>query len=63
MLLLFVTDILKGGSYVIYNETAKRSLETAFNIDNIEQGYFIEECMSRKKQIIPKIMESLEKGR
>ena len=63
MLLLFVTDILKGGSYIIYNDNAKRSLETAFGIENIEQGYFLEGYMSRKKQMIPKIMESLEKGR
>ena len=63
MLLLFVTDILSGGSYVIYNETAKRSLETAFDIEDIYEGYFLEGCMSRKKQMIPIIMESLEKGR
>ena len=63
MLLLFVTDILSGGSYIIYNEAAKRSVEIAFEIDNVYEGYFLKGYISRKKQVIPKIMESLEKGR
>lgn len=63
ILALFVTDIINGGSYVIYNDDARRILEKSFNIENLEQGYFLSELISRKKQIIPKIMEALEKGR
>lgn len=63
ILALFVTDIIQGGSYIIYNDEAKRILEKSFHIDSIEQGTFLKEVISRKKQMIPKIMEALEKGR
>ena len=63
MLLLFITDVLLGGSYILYNDNAKNNIEKIFDIDNIYEGYFLEGYMSRKKQVIPKIMESLEKGR
>ena len=58
---LFVTDIMKNGSYVYFNNEAKETFELAFNIDNIYQGYYLDNCISRKKQIIPNIMDILEK--
>ena len=63
ILALFATDIINNGSYIIYNDEASRILEKSFDIEEINEGYFIEGCISRKKQIIPKIMEALEKGR
>ncbi|MGN0973869.1 MAG: putative manganese-dependent inorganic diphosphatase [Bacilli bacterium] len=63
ILALFATDIINNGSYIIYNDDASRILEKSFDIEEINEGYFIEGCISRKKQIIPKIMEALEKGR
>lgn len=56
-IILMVTDILKNGSYILYSDSAKDILETSFN-RKFEQGLFIENCVSRKKQIIPYIMES-----
>lgn len=57
----FVTDIIRNGSYIYYNENQKDIFELSFGIDNIEQGYYIDGCISRKKQIIPSIMNILEK--
>ena len=58
---LFVTDVLKNGSYIYYSNTAKEIFELGFDIENLEQGYYIDDCISRKKQIIPKIMDVLER--
>lgn len=58
---LFVTDILNDGSYIIYNESAKDILDNCFDIPNIKEGDFIQGCISRKKQIIPNIIDVLEK--
>ena len=53
---LFVTDILKNGSYILFNESAKDIFAKSFNVENIEEGYFFEGLVSRKKQVVPKIM-------
>ncbi len=61
VLALFITDILTNGSYILFNSESKNILESSFNITNLEQGDYIAGCISRKKQIIPNIMEELEK--
>lgn len=58
---LFVTDIIKNGSYILYNENSNDIFDNIFYIENIYQGYFLEGYISRKKQIIPAIMNTLEK--
>ena len=58
---LFVTDILTSTSYLYYTDNFKDELEKAFKIENLEQGYCLPEIVSRKKQIIPKIMEVYKK--
>lgn len=55
---LFVTDILKNGSYIFFNNKAYEVLERSFK-QNLKQGDFLEKIISRKKQIIPNIMEHL----
>ena len=57
---LFITDILKNGSYILFNDSIKSKLEKAFD-QPLTQGSFIENCISRKKQIVPKIMSIIEK--
>ena len=59
-MILVVTDIIENGSYIIYTNKAKRYLEAAFNIDNIEQGYYMDKAVSRKKQIVPYLMDILK---
>lgn len=58
---LFVTDILTSTSYLYYTDSFKDELEKAFKVENLEQGYSLPEIVSRKKQIIPKIMEVYKK--
>lgn len=56
---LYVTDIIKDGSYVIYNKKSEGIMKLAYNED-IYEGYFIEGCVSRKKHVVPVIMDILE---
>ncbi len=56
----FITDILKNGSYVYYNDSAQEIMEKAFDIKDMEQGTYIDGCVSRKKQVIPKLMRVLD---
>ena len=57
---LFVTDILENGTYVLYSERAKEVLESAFGVNYIEQGHFLKGIISRKKQILPVLMNDME---
>ena len=61
VLALFVTDIIKEGSYIIFSDNSKEILKESYNIKNISQGYYMENMVSRKKQMIPSIMEYIEK--
>lgn len=54
-----ITDIFKNGSYIIYNDDAKVIIEDAFG-NNLEQGAFIEELVSRKKQVVPALMKAIK---
>ena len=57
---LFVTDILKNGSYIFFNDKAKEIFSNSFGIGEIEQGHFFEGLVSRKKQIVPKLMNYMD---
>ena len=52
---LFVTDIIKNGTYVYYSEEAEQILSTAFGVE-LKQGYYLEGILSRKLQILPLIL-------
>lgn len=54
-----ITDIFKNGSYILFNENAKNTLRLAFN-EKLEQGDFLENMISRKKQILPAIMNVIK---
>jgi len=58
---LFVTDIINNGSYILYSNSNSNTIENAFGIDNLYQGYFLDKCISRKKQVIPNIISVLER--
>ncbi|MBQ9023695.1 MAG: putative manganese-dependent inorganic diphosphatase [Bacilli bacterium] len=58
-IILLVTDIIKNGSYLLFTQDAKNILESAYNIDNIKQTHYIDGLVSRKKQILPLILEEL----
>ena len=57
---LFVTDIINNGSYVIYNTKGQGIVSLAYEKENIKQGQFIRNCVSRKKHVVPMIMSVLE---
>lgn len=58
---LFITDVIKNGSYVVYNDSAKEIIADSFNISDIKQGIYLQDIVSRKKQMLPNIMEVIEK--
>lgn len=58
---LFVTDITTNGSYVYYNDNINDIIRNSFDVTEIYQGYYFDGIISRKKQIIPKLMDTLEK--
>jgi len=60
LIALYVTDIVKNGSYILYNKKAKSLLESAYNIEVLEQGHYFDGCVSRKKHVVPVIMEVFE---
>lgn len=59
--LFAITDIMNNGSYFIYDEDSEELIKNAFHLKKIEEGVFVENIISRKKQIVPSIMNILEK--
>ena len=57
---LFITDIVRNGSYVIYTENMKEILERGYKIDDFKELTFLQDVVSRKKQIVPVIMNEIE---
>lgn len=56
---LFVTNVLENGTYVLFSDRAKETLESAFGIKNIKQGEFLKGIVSRKKQILPVLINDI----
>ncbi len=61
IVLLFVTDVINNGSYILYNESSEDIILESYNLKRIKQGHYLEGIVSRKKQMIPPILETLEK--
>ena len=58
---LFITDVYKNGSYVIYNSKAKDIIGDAFDLHDPYEGVYIPDLVSRKKQMLPALLEVLQK--
>lgn len=56
--ILVITDIIKNGSYILYKSNDDSIINNAFE-KKCSQFMFIKDIVSRKKQIIPKLMESM----
>ena len=56
IMVMCVTDIIKNGSYIFFDESSKEDVAIAFGFEEITQGYFFSKCLSRKKQLVPLIM-------
>lgn len=59
-LALYVTDIIKNGSYVLYNTKAQDKIEIMYANLDVCEGFFVDKCVSRKKNVIPLVMELFE---
>ncbi len=57
---MFVTDIIKNGSYIIYNTKSEELIKESFGLKEIHQGIFVKDLISRKKQILPSILDTIE---
>ena len=55
-----ITDVINSNTYLLYNAKAKTVFETIFNASPIYEGYELKGVLSRKKQIIPLLMEELK---
>lgn len=55
--LLVITDIIREGSTLLYQAEDEELISEAFNIE-ATQGMFVPEVVSRKKQVVPRIMEA-----
>jgi len=56
--LLLITDILRNGSYLFYKSKEPRLAANLFQPE-ARQGVFIPGVLSRKKQVIPQVMEAV----
>ena len=59
--LLFVTDIINKGSYLFYNDSSKDIVSEAYSIKDIRQGVYMDGVVSRKKQMLPNLLEVIER--
>ena len=58
---LFITDVYKNGSYVIYNTNSEDIIKDAFDLKEIKEGLYIPNLVSRKIQMLPALLEVMEK--
>ena len=62
MIFYLLTDIRRESSYLIYDgENAQELVEEAFETDTADGSVFLEGVISRKKQLIPPIVNTLRK--
>jgi len=59
MIIMYLTDIVRKGSYVLYCESAIELLKDTMENEEIYQGIYMPGILSRKKQIIPELMKKI----
>lgn len=60
LIIMAVTDIVNEGSYIFYTSNKDRLVKGIFEEENVFQGIYIDKCVSRKKQIVPRIINALK---
>jgi len=58
-----ITDILSNGSYLLYTKDAKEILEAGYKIEELEEGHFVKDQVSRKKQLVPAIISGINQNK
>ncbi len=61
VLTLFVTNIFENTSYCLYNTTSEEIIKNSFSLEEIYEGIELKDIVSRKIQIAPYIMDTIEK--
>ena len=56
-----ITDVLKNGSYFIFTKSAKEIIESGYELTNIKEGEYVKGQVSRKKQIVPALINGIER--
>ncbi len=59
--LFVITDIINNGSYILFDKDSIDVIEKAFNLKKVYEGIFVKNIVSRKKQIVPLLIDSLER--
>ena len=55
-----ITDVINSNTYLLYNEKSENIFKTVFGDGYMYQGFKLSGIVSRKKQIIPKLMDELK---
>ena len=55
-----VTDIIKNGSYILYDSKSEDVVKKAFNVKKVEEGVFLKGVVSRKQQIVPAVLDAID---
>lgn len=58
--IMAVTDIINEGSYLFYTPEKEKLVKNIFELEKIYQGVYIPKCISRKKQIVPSIINTIQ---
>jgi manganese-dependent inorganic pyrophosphatase len=62
LILLLVTDIIKGGSELLFvGDDHAALMEKAFNIKTGERSTFLQGVVSRKKQVVPLLSNTIQR--
>lgn len=56
-----ITDILSNGSYFIFTKSGKEIMEAGYAMQNLEEGVYIDGQVSRKKQIVPALINGINR--
>jgi len=54
--LMLITDIVSEGSYLLFESQNEKLLDASFDC-KVEEGSYIEDMVSRKKQVIPRLVD------
>ncbi len=60
LIIMAVTDIVNEGSYIFYTSNKERLVKGIFEEENAFQGMYVDKCVSRKKQIVPRVINALK---
>lgn len=60
LIIMAVTDIVNEGSYIFYTSSKERVIKNVLNEENVFQGIYADKCVSRKKQIVPQVINALK---